>query len=349
VARIISNAGPTRGRICYAAVQSVDQGMPATVRVLRSRENQPLCTTQAAAESESPTAAMERLRQAMDAADRAAPAGSTTESIAPGERAGRILAPVPVTQRWVDEDWVFVPTAGLNYAEHAAEVGMSGKRFLFPKPTAPTSAYGDVPQERRTGGKGGAVCLLDHEVEIAFITLQNLELSKLARIDIPQERGELWPYLAFFAVNDVSDREPIILGQESDTGYTSAKGRKGYMPAGPWLVSGRHGVPMTKEGGTEALDLALQTREAGESGWTRRQSGVSSTMELGPIGILQELAYRQSKCPSEPGQCSMEDHNGNVRMLMRGDTLPAGSIVLTGTPRGTAIKVPSLPAKSLSH
>jgi hypothetical protein len=155
VARIVSSAGSTLGRICYAAVETVDQGIPATVRVLRSTTGEALCVSAEAAGSEAPSPAMARLRQALAAADRPAPTGSTTEAIAPAERAVRILAPVPVTQQWVDNDWVFVPTAGLNYAEHAAEVGISGKKFLFPKPTAPTSAYADVPQVPRSLGSRG--------------------------------------------------------------------------------------------------------------------------------------------------------------------------------------------------
>ena len=67
--------------------------------------------------------------------------------------------------------------------------------------------------------------------------------------------------IAFFAVNDVSDREPIV--QDETLGYTRGKGRSGFLPAGPWLVPGTDLMPTTKEGGSQPVELELAVRRGG--------------------------------------------------------------------------------------
>jgi 2-keto-4-pentenoate hydratase/2-oxohepta-3-ene-1,7-dioic acid hydratase in catechol pathway len=334
--RFISDRGATKNQACYAAVETAEQGIPVSVRVLRSTAGQALCHSQSRPEERA--TALIHLREALLAADRPAPARAATETIEPARRAARILPPVPVTEDWLKDDEVFVVAAGLNYAAHADEVGATEK-ILFPKPSQPTGAYADVPPGPRANGEPGQACLLDYEVEIAFIALQDIELTTVATMD----KRALGSDLAFFGVNDVSDREPIILDRE--TGYTSAKARPGYLPAGPWLIAGRHLVPATKEGGTADLALALQTREAGGTEWLPRQYAQSSTMEMGPIAILQSLGRMAQQCKADPSACTMHDATGRPRSLIRGTTLPAGSLVLTGTPSGTAIKEPGLPAQ----
>ena len=69
-------------------------------------------------------------------------------------------------------------------------------------------------------------------------------------------------------------------------------------------------------------------------------------MILGPRAILAELATRNpgpgAACGPEK-VCSMPDAEASNRFIMpRGDELPAGSVILTGTPGGTAIKAPGL-------
>jgi 2-keto-4-pentenoate hydratase/2-oxohepta-3-ene-1,7-dioic acid hydratase in catechol pathway len=254
-----------------------------------------------------------------------------------------ILAPVPVDEKWLDDqNWpnenkIFIVGAGLNYGEHAKEVG-GGDSILFPKPTVPTGAYAPVPLAPRVG-RDDAGCLLDYEAEIAFVVLEDIDLANLP------SGPTLWSKLAFFAVNDVTYREPIIL--DDQTGYTKGKARPGFLPSGPWLVAGWHLVPKTNEGGTEPLMIGLSTRDASDTGSpsVTRQLASSAQMIVGPRAILALLRDRDPQgefCQTSGAVCAMDDVQDAKRYMIQGSTLPAGSIVLTGTPGGTALKAPGL-------
>ena len=93
--------------------------------------------------------------------------------------------------------------AGLNYDVHKNEVG-GGNFVLFPKPIEPTGPYGDLKEK-------ASICLLDYEAEIAFVTLDEINFKD----DLPSGENGSWSKFAekgaFFAVNDVTDRESQIL------------------------------------------------------------------------------------------------------------------------------------------
>ncbi len=337
LARFVSAAPGTAGKVCYGAVVTEADGVPVTLRVIRS-DGRPLCD-----QPVQRAKAVAELRAALKSLDDPAASHGPEEMIAAGELASRIRATIPMDATWLSTATapagrVYIVGAGINYGEHAKETGAS-EAILFPKPTLPTGPYAALAQVPRIDGKLGSVCLLDYEVEIAFVVLEDMDLRA-----VPGE-SFLWDRLAFFAVNDVSDREPIIL--DRTLGYTRAKARPGFLPSGPWLVAGWHVAPRTAEGGTEPLLLSLSTREgsAVPSPWIQRQSASSIDMTLGPRAILDSLQERDptaAACRQGDEVCSMKDADGADRHMLHDHVLPAGSIVLTGTPGGTAIKDPGL-------
>lgn len=243
-----------------------------------------------------------------------------------------ILAPVRADLAWLEREEIVVAAIGINYPGHGEKTGQD-KAIAFIKFAEPTPPYRDLKQvERLPKGSGQAVPLLDYEVELAFVALEPIPLDEVPANDL------LARMIAFFAVNDVSDREPIILDQA--TGYTRAKGRAGFLPAGPWLVPGRRLWPETSSSGGEELVLQLEVVHGGAR--VRRQRDKAKEMILGLREILAELGTR-NEATARPGKVvAMEDADGVRRRIVPAKVLPAGSIVLTGTPAGTAIKAPGL-------
>jgi hypothetical protein len=105
-------------------------------------------------------------------------------------------------------------------------------------------------------------------------------------------------------------------------------------------------LPATKEGGSTPVELELSVTRAGAAEGVTKQRAASTDMIMGLLAILYELGTRDATRPPPCGPdkiCAMEDIHGNERQLVNGQVLPAGSIVLTGTPGGTVIKSPSVP------
>jgi 2-keto-4-pentenoate hydratase/2-oxohepta-3-ene-1,7-dioic acid hydratase in catechol pathway len=335
--RFVSDAFPNRGLVCYGLVVDATDGMPARVFNLGSMEKD-FCTE----DHDSPEP-VERLRRALDAAAVAWGAREWSEGdleILPvGTRSRRIAPPVVVTQTEIDERRKFVIGAGLNYAAHRAEVGAEGADpdalLLFPKSVAPTGPYAPV----RAGARIGAsppqpVRLLDYEVELGFVLLADIDLN-----NPPGDAARFLEDVAFFVANDVSDREPIFL--DNAYGFTRAKSRPTYLPIGPWLVHGRFLAPRTAREGKRALRLQLSVSKA-DAASSLRQSDTTASMIRGPWEIVSILSARFRR-----GEViCMRDAKGTPRYLHdeRG-IVPAGSLVITGTPGGTAVKAPDLAEK----
>jgi hypothetical protein len=97
------------------------------------------------------------------------------------------------------------------------------------------------------------------------------------------------------------------------------------------MVHGRH-LPVAS--GAMPLGLALSVEEA-DGGHHGRQLGSSERWIRGPLEVLKMLAelHAQSVRP---------DRTGTPRRVApaEGTVLPRGSLVLTGTPTGTAIEAP---------
>jgi len=160
----------------------------------------------------------------------------------------------------------------------------------------------------------------------------------------PPDYADFINSVAFFIANDVSDREPIIL--DSVHGYTRGKSHPGYLPTGPWMIHGRHLQPRTAAEGNEILDLTLTVGEASQGGYPARtrelQSSDTSRMILGPWQIIRLLVSRHQ----QGLRTCMRDADGIPRYTQTAaGIIPAGSVVLTGTPGGTAIQAPGLLGK----
>ena len=140
-------------------------------------------------------------------------------------------------------------------------------------------------------------------------------------------------------MNDVTDRESQIL--DPDRVFTQAKARTGYLPSGPWLVAGSQLVQGASD---RALDLKLSVDR------NLRQDASTKDMMVGLPEILTRLgALGNCQTGSKQGDlyCTMPDVGNKERRMVQGPTLPAGSIVLTGTPGGVALKAPDLAGRAV--
>jgi 2-keto-4-pentenoate hydratase/2-oxohepta-3-ene-1,7-dioic acid hydratase in catechol pathway len=245
------------------------------------------------------------------------------------ERASRICSPVRVPRADIESGRRVVVAAGLNYAAHAEEAG-GGDVFLFPKPVSPTAPYGGVPVP-------DGVALLDYEVELGFVLLEDVLLDAL-----PGYR-ELMHRTAFFVANELTDREPIIRHAAvigPGDGFVDGKGREGFLPAGPWLVRGSDLFRALAACDRDGLGIRLWVDEG--DGFTLRQTSTTARMILDPARLLARLreeiedAGVMSPMPLRGGD-SPRHYPLAVADPLR---LPAGSVVLTGTPEGVALRVP---------
>jgi 2-keto-4-pentenoate hydratase/2-oxohepta-3-ene-1,7-dioic acid hydratase in catechol pathway len=330
------------GQSCFGMVLEARDGIPLTVCNL-GRLDAGLCDTSANAGSN-----LQQLHRAFAKADDLSTRGETAlpadcrETLTQARLADIVLAPIGITLQQLVSGQRFIVGIGLNYLEHREETGAeehtgvkADEVLVFPKLVAPTGAYSPV----ETGAKIGAipalpVQLLDYEAELGMLLLDDLDLNSP-----PASYAEFIDGVAFFAANDVSDREPIIL--DSESGYTRGKSHPGYLPTGPWMIHGRHLQPLAPGEGRDRLELELLVREPaiGQRAartW-RRQDSATDRMILGPWQIVETLAARYR----HGIRTCMRDASGEPRFTHTATgIIPAGSIILTGTPGGTAIREP---------
>jgi len=148
---------------------------------------------------------------------------------------------------------------GLNYTDHAAEVGMALPKepTLFIK--APSAICGpDDPIVRPRGS-----VKLDYEVELGVV------IGRDARY--VSEADALRHVAAYCLVNDVSERE-----FQMEHGGTTTKGKSAdtFGPTGPWLV--------TADEAGDPQALALWTTVNGE----RRQNGNTAKMIFSVASLI---------------------------------------------------------------
>jgi len=255
--------------------------------------------------------------------------------IGENERASQICAPVRLPQRLIDAEARVIVAAGLNYAAHADEAG-GGDVFLFPKPVQPSAPYGVVvPPD--------GVTLLDYEVELAYVLLSDVDLA-----DRPGHETFL-ANTAFFVANDITDREAIIreIGfSPPGSGFVEAKGQPNFLPAGPWMVRGRELFDALERCGKDGFGIRLEVDEG--NGFVTRQDATTAAMIVKPRALLAKIA-RQVETAGLRTTMSVERPEGKrfyPFAVPRGEpasaTLPAGSIVITGTPEGVAMQAPSI-------
>lgn len=251
--------------------------------------------------------------------------------IGPEELASRVCAPVPLSQEEIEAEERLVVAAGLNYAAHAEESG-GGDVFIFPKPVAPTPPYGALARPED-------VELLDYEVELGFVLLEDVELGALPTPERLLEQS------AFFVLDELTDRAPIIREKAFSgpgTGFVKAKGRPGFLPIGPWLVRGSELFAALEACGDGGLGLTLAVDEG--EGFRVRQSSTTARMILDPLELLERIAReveRRGLRTSMPIVRNGTPRHYPIAVDESAPRLPAGSLILTGTPEGVAIQAPS--------
>jgi 2,4-didehydro-3-deoxy-L-rhamnonate hydrolase len=187
---------------------------------------------------------------------------------------------------------------GTNYPEHASDAGTT-RPFLFPKMVRPGLSGDDV-----SAGAG----LLDYEVEIAAMTLEPLHAGASPR------------YLGFLASNDFTDRETLMHAidrhdVESGKGFTTGKSFPGFLPVGPLLV-----IPRDYRQFSRDLEIRLYVNDR------LRQKARGSEMIWDVDEILRQVFARKGVA---------WDFRGRSVSLFNGDSIPAKTLVLSGTPHGT--------------
>ncbi|MAE97206.1 MAG: hypothetical protein CL910_21355 [Deltaproteobacteria bacterium] len=305
-------------------------GSPQFVLVVAQEEGRPTRVSPLAPEG---TPLAEVFRLAAARSQQSSLTGS--EVLAETELATRVCSPVSVPQPSLDAEQSVIVAAGLNYAAHAEEAG-GGDVMLFPKAVEPTGPYDRVaPPE--------GVALLDWEVELGLVLVEAVHL------DAPPDEESLLEQAAYFVTNDVSDREPIIREKAltgPGTGFVKAKAQPGFLPAGPWMVRGRELGAALFACASAGMGLHLDVDEG--AGPTRRQEATTGQMILDPLELLARLreqveregrhspmAIERSGTPKHY-PLALESGEGV------GPWLPAGTVLLTGTPEGVALTAPSI-------
>lgn len=161
---------------------------------------------------------------------------------------------------------------GLNYRDHAAEVGspLPKEPQIFLKATSALAGPTD-PIPRPRGARK-----LDHEVELALVigtTARNVS-----------EADALRHVAAYTLLNDVSER---AFQKEHGGGTTKGKSADGFAPLGPWLV--------TADEVRDPGNLRLWCRVDGEI----RQNGSTRDLVFGPAALVAYLSRFMSLRPGD--------------------------------------------------
>jgi len=196
---------------------------------------------------------------------------------------------------------------GINYAEHGKETGQV-RPFMFPKfvETDPAMHYLDYTEG----------WLLDHEVELGVV----FPAPVCSSTDLDHMM------IGFLVVNDFTDRATLMHKMDSQNvtggkGFPDAKSKPGFLPTGPYMV-----IPKNWQAFVNELELQLVVN--GEV----RQKGSAKDMVWNIDTIIEKsLAVK--------GQRNSYYQDKMVK-LFEGDCIPAGSIIITGTPSGVVFNAP---------
>jgi 2,4-diketo-3-deoxy-L-fuconate hydrolase len=203
---------------------------------------------------------------------------------------------------------------GLNYTDHAAEVGMALPRepTLFIKaPSAICGPYDPIVRPR------GSV-KLDYEVELGVV---------IGRDALHVDEAEALRHVAGYClVNDVSERE-----FQMERGGTTTKGKSAdtFGPTGPWLV--------TADEAGDAQAMALWTTVNGE----RRQNGNTAKMIFSVASLIayvsRFMSLRAGDVISTGTPAGVGHGQKPPRYLQPGDVVEMG-ITNLGTQRHTVVE-----------
>jgi 2-keto-4-pentenoate hydratase/2-oxohepta-3-ene-1,7-dioic acid hydratase in catechol pathway len=193
--------------------------------------------------------------------------------------------------------------AGTNYPEHAGEAEVEDGPFLFAKLVTPTSSRAPV---------AAGEALLDYEVELAFVPFE------------PIREGEPLPTIGLLLSNDYTDRATLLRHVDvwdptSGKGFTTGKSAPGYLPVGDLFV-----VPRDVRAFAAPLELRLWV-----NGAPRQQAQVSAQIwDLDRL--LAETWARRD--------VTWEHRGDQVSLLAADGSIPARSLILSGTPGGTVFQ-----------
>jgi 2-keto-4-pentenoate hydratase/2-oxohepta-3-ene-1,7-dioic acid hydratase in catechol pathway len=329
VVRYVSALDGLEGQPCFGLLVESRDGVP--VRVLNLNAIEPSLGEGFVEFSRAGGFALAEKVHPRAASDEYAP---FIEQFSQDDLASTVLSPVDSSHAQLQRAERIVVGVGFNYAAHREEAdGEDIDRLAFAKMVVPSGAYAALALGAPSSQTPGASVLGDYEVELGFVVMDDIDLSAP-----PTDRSKLLERVAFFNANDVTDRWPIIV--EGDAGFTRGKSRPGYLPLGPWMIHGRHLDPATIAGGSTSLRLSLSVDEtaSGEQ-ISGRQDSNSARMIRGPLqilGMLREIAAASRRLDWDGVERGIAlERDGRL-------ILPAGSIVLTGTPVGTAIEAPTL-------
>ena len=161
---------------------------------------------------------------------------------------------------------------GLNYSDHAAEVGsaLPKEPQIFMKATSAISGPNDPTLRPRAARK------LDYEVELAVVI--GAEAKYVSEADALD-------YVAgYMLMNDVSERE---FQMEHGGGTTKGKSADTFGPMGPWLVT-RDEIP-------DSANLRVWTKVNGET----RQDGTTANLVFKVPALIAYLTRFMSLRPGD--------------------------------------------------
>jgi len=161
-----------------------------------------------------------------------------------------------------------------------------------------------------------AAARLDYEVELCFVTLR-----PLAAAEDPSAFGVL-------LCNDFTERWTLAKGmlgpgEMGTRGFADAKSRPGFLPVGPFLV-----VPRELE-----RFLAGVTLELWVNGSLRQRASAQDMIWKLPALVERAFAWRERE---------LRYAGGTVSLLPDGRSLPARTLVLSGTPGGVVFRPSNL-------
>ncbi|MEH6447026.1 MAG: fumarylacetoacetate hydrolase family protein [Oleispira sp.] len=185
---------------------------------------------------------------------------------------------------------------GTNYQAHAKEVGLDGIPFLFPKLSTPTTWNSAVTAGTR----------LDHEVELCALPINDYHRGDLINV-------------AYILCGDFTDRWTLVKniklsGEMGKTGFVDAKGGESHLPLGPFLLIPHH-VDLVAD-----IELSLYVNQQ------KRQQAKISQMVWSFSNILDHVL--------DDCQSAYQSLKGHISIIDNCQNIPAGTIVLTGTPEG---------------
>lgn len=193
--------------------------------------------------------------------------------------------------------------AGTNYRAHAEEVGLDEEPFLFPKLSSPTRWDSAVLPGAR----------LDYEVELCAVPMTEYRSGAPAT-------------LGYLLCGDYTDRWVLVRELDLDgvmgrSGFPLAKGGDSRLPVGPLLV-----IPRTEDFYRQ-LQLSLYLNKQ------LRQQSLAGAMVWSPQQVLAR-ALADCESPYEAG--------AEIIHIADCERIPAGTLLLTGTPAGVMFKLGTL-------